>query len=69
MKIEIRIKLYADVFSNLKRVWILYMQYEKDVNLLNKCLKNQEASYNFRLGFALSNRPHLHRAYLVTVLM
>ena len=22
---------------------------------------------NFRLGFALSNRPHLHRAYLVTI--
>ena len=29
--------------------------------------KYQEASYNFRLGFALSNGPHLHRAYLVTV--
>ena len=29
--------------------------------------KNQEASYNFRLGFALSKRSHLHRAYLVTV--
>ena len=25
------------------------------------------ASYNFRLGFALSNGPHLHSAYLVTV--
>ena len=29
--------------------------------------KKQEASNNFRLGFALSRRPHLHRAYLVTV--
>ncbi len=29
--------------------------------------KNQEASNNFRLGFALSKRPHLHMAYLVTV--
>ena len=27
----------------------------------------QVISYNFRLGFALSNRHHLHRAYLVTV--
>ena len=30
-------------------------------------LKDQEASYYFRSGFALSNRPHLHGAYLVTV--
>ena len=29
--------------------------------------KYQATSYNFRLGFALSNRHHLHRAYLVTV--
>ena len=39
----------------------------KDLNLLKKYIKNQEASYDFRLGFALSNRPHLHRAYLVTL--
>ena len=39
----------------------------KDLNLLKNYTKNQEASYNFRLGFALSNRPHLHRAYVVTV--
>ena len=39
----------------------------KDLNLLKNCIKNEEASYNFRLGFALSNRPHLHRAYLVTI--
>ena len=32
-----------------------------------KYTKNQEASYNFRLGFVLSNRPHLHRAYLIIV--
>ena len=38
----------------------------KDLNLLKKYTKNQEASYNLRLGFALSNRPHLHRAYVVT---
>ena len=29
--------------------------------------KIQEASYNFGFGFALSNRPHLHRAYFVNV--
>ena len=29
--------------------------------------KYHETSCNFRLGFALSNRPHLHRAYLVNV--
>ena len=39
----------------------------KDLNLLKKYIKNQEGSYDFRLGFALSNRPRLHRAYLVTV--
>ena len=35
--------------------------------ILKECIKNQEASYNFRLSFALSNRPHLNRAYLVTI--
>ena len=35
----------------------------KDQNLLKMYTTNQEASYNFRLGFALSNTPHLHRAY------
>ena len=30
--------------------------------------KYQETSYKFRLGFALSNRPHLLRAYIVRVL-
>ena len=39
----------------------------KDLNLLQKYTKDQETGYNFRLGFALSNRPHLHRVYLVTV--
>ena len=29
--------------------------------------ENQEASNNFRLGFALSNSPHLHRDYLLGV--
>ena len=39
----------------------------KDLNLFKKYIKNQDGSYNFRLGFALSNRSHLHRAYLVIV--
>ena len=29
--------------------------------------KYQDTSYSFRLGFVLSKRPHLHRAYLVRV--
>ena len=29
--------------------------------------KNQEASYNFKLGFAMSNRPHFNSVYLVRV--
>ena len=29
--------------------------------------KNQEASYNFKLGFALSNRPHFNSVYLIRV--
>ena len=40
----------------------------KDLNLYKRYIKHQETSYNFRLGFALSNRFHLHRAYLVTIL-
>ena len=39
----------------------------KDLNLLKKYIKNQEASYNFKLGFALSNRPHFNSVYLVRV--
>ena len=39
----------------------------KDLNLLKKYTKNQEDGYNFKLDFTLSNRPYLHRAYLVTV--
>ena len=38
----------------------------KDLNLFKNCIKNQEASNNFRIGFALSKRSRLHRAYLVT---
>ena len=39
----------------------------KDLNILKKYTKNQEASYNSRLDFAMSNRLHLHRAYVATV--
>ena len=39
----------------------------RDLNPLKEYTKNQEASYNFRLGFALSKGPHLQRAYVVTV--
>ena len=34
---------------------------------MKKYTKNQEASSILRVDFALSNWPHLHRAYLVTV--
>ena len=39
----------------------------KVLNLSKRYLKNQEASYNFKLGFALSNRPHFNSVYLVKV--
>ena len=35
----------------------------KDLYSLKKYDEYQKTSYNFRLGFALSNRPYLHRAY------
>jgi len=34
----------------------------KDLTLLRKYIKNQKGSYNFRQGFAFSNRPHFHSA-------
>ena len=37
------------------------------INLLKKFIKNQKASYNFKLGFALSKRPHFNSIYLVRV--
>ena len=40
----------------------LIFEVSKDLNLLKKHTKNQEASYNFRLGLALSNRPHFNSA-------
>ena len=34
----------------------------KDLNLFKNHIENQEASYNFKLSFALSNRPHFNSA-------
>ena len=39
----------------------------KVLNPFKMYKKNQEASYNFKLGFALSNRPHFNSVYLVRV--
>ena len=39
----------------------------KDLIRSLKCTKIQESNSIFRVGFALSKTPHLHRAYLVTV--
>ena len=39
----------------------------KVLNPLKRYFKNQEASYNFKLGFALSNRPYFNSVYLVRV--
>ena len=37
----------------------------KDLNRLKKYTKYQETSYNFKLSFAPSNRPHFISVYLV----
>ena len=39
----------------------------KDLNLLKKHIKNQEANKNYKLGFALSKRPQVNSVYLVRV--
>ena len=39
----------------------------KDLIPFPKYNKIQESGSIFRVGFALSKTPHLHRAYLVTV--
>ena len=46
--------------SNFEALWSIDLKFLalKDLNPLQKYNKNQEASYNFWLGFALSNRPH-----------
>ena len=38
----------------------------KDLNLLKRYTENQEASCVFRINFATSKWPHIHRAYLLT---
>ena len=55
--------------SNFKSLWSTDSIFTvlKDLNLLKKYIKNQEAHYNFRLGFALSNRPYFNSAYLLRV--
>ena len=58
--------LTASYFKALKSTDPLFTV-TKDLNFLKKYTKNQEASYNFTLGYALSNRPHLHKAYSLTV--
>ena len=35
----------------------------KDLNLLKNCIKNEEASYNFRLGFVCSKDPNFNSTY------
>ena len=37
----------------------------KDLNFFKKYTKSQDASYNFKLGFALSNIPHFNSVYLI----
>ena len=49
--------LKASNFEALQSIDLKFLAL-KDLNLLQKYNKNQEASYNFWLGFALSNRPH-----------
>ena len=53
--------LTASNFEALKPTDLI-VTVSKDLNLLKKYTKNQEASYNFRLGFTLSNRPHFQSA-------
>ena len=56
-------------FSPIKLLYCIVTNLlcQKDLNLLKKHTKNQEASSISRVGFTLSNWPHLHKAYVVTV--
>ena len=58
--------LTASNFEALKSTDLIFTVI-KDLNLLKRHINNQEAGYNFRLGFALSNRPHFNSVYLVRV--
>ena len=55
--------------GNFAALWPTDLKFSaiKDLNLLKKYKKNQEASSILRVGIAESNRPHLHRVYLVTI--
>ena len=53
--------------GNFEALWLIDPIFTalKVLNPLKRYFKHQEASYNFKLGFALSNRPHFNSVYLV----
>ena len=55
--------------GNFEALWLIDPIFTalKVLNPLKRSFKHQEASYNFKLGFALSNRPHFNSVYLVRV--
>ena len=55
--------------GNFEALWLIDPIFTalKVLNPLKRYFKHQEASYNFKLGFALSNRPHFYSVYLVRV--
>ena len=55
--------------SNFVALWPtdLIFTASKDLNPLQKYFRYQETSYNFRLGFALSNRLHFNSTHLLRV--
>ena len=55
--------------GNFEALWLIDPIFTalKVLNPLKRYFKHQEASYNFKLGFALSNRPHFNSVYLVRV--
>ena len=55
--------------GNFEAIWPKDLKFSaiKDLNCLKKYAKYQEASSILKMGFALSKRPHLHGAYVVTV--
>ena len=57
--------LMTDIFAALWHTDLKFLSL-KDLNLLKKHTKNQEASSILRVVFALSKWPHLHRAYVVS---
>ena len=55
--------------GNFEALWPIDLKFSafKELNPFSTVSKVQEAGSILKVGFALSNRPHLHRAYLVTV--